>query len=335
MTDERRRLMISITAAVIIHAAALFLTGMYSFDYETSNEYGPITVEIDLNRQPEAKQPEPEPAEAEVLAEDDAVPVSAPEPEPVPEKPVEIVKAQVKKPAAVKPVEPQAVIKTPEPVVDDDFLQAIRERRSDNSTVDARKAFGADTAAPATDRTDTWQASGSAVGSEIISSDYPVPERSNTADAQPETEVETGLISESVFSSLDSRLSSGAESDTDSDSDWFSPETSDSRVLSAEVAGTSHSVVFDDPSASRELLEWTEPEIPEDVQKSGVSEYKVVIEFNISSSGLVSNAVVVKRSGDTRIDAAVQTALRKWKFEESSAQGKNVHAILTYIIKID
>ena len=338
MTEDRKRLLISIFAAAVLHFGVLLLTGMYSFDYEVSSEYGPITVEIDLNRPQTETPPEPDPVPAEEFTEDESVtaseepesPAAEPrtEPEPAPEP---VPAPQPDKPAVQKPVNlPRP--RTEEPAVDEDFLQAIRDRRSSVSSVDAVQAFGDDKAAPTTNRTDTWAAKGSADGSEVVLSDVPAPVQSSNAVQDADDSTPATFIDENLFRRLDSGLDAGySAQNTENDS----PSDAGSPSVAEPAAGNIPFVVFENPSASRKLERWYDPEIPEDVQKLGISEYRVIIEFEIQPSGIVSLNPKVHTSGNTQIDTAVKKSLLQWKFAEAPASAKNVRAILTYIIKID
>ncbi len=330
MTEEKKRLALSLCAAFILHIAALILVGMQSFEFKSEREFGPLTVEVSLNQSviEEAPKPAASPVKKQTEQPQKPLPKNKPEVKPkAPASPAAVKPSSAKtSPVQTSPVK-QAEVKTDQSIID-----SIKAKRNSPSATDARKAFGDDNYIPKTDRTDTWAASGSSEGSEVVLSDAPEPQGSSSAADKTEHAEKKSLISDSAFSSLDDKL---ASSNVSSDKGQVSNSPSKTQSGGSGTRSQTPFVAFDDPNSSRKLLKWAPPEIPRDVQSAGISRYTVIIAFDIDADGLISNAKVKKTSGDTRVDAAVQKALRGWIFEEAAFSDiKKVRATLTYIIEI-
>lgn len=331
MTEERGRLVISIAAAVLIHLAVLLLSGMYSFDYETSSEYGPITVEIDLSNMTET------PAAVEEAPEPETGNNPAPEPEPLPEAAPEVQPAPAQTEQLREENSPAKAQNSAPPkqidyssTVDAETLKSIRSSRSSAGSSNTGYYWGDDVAAPRTDDAASPEASGSS-GSEVVWSENPAepePQADNSnASAEP---ADDDLIPEDVFSNLEKKLASGGNSGAVSTGQ---ERGYDSFGTDVEITfqNSSVSLVFDVGSETREPIRNPEvdPEDLKELQRSSVPEYRTVVEFDIDADGFLSNVIIAEKSGESLIDAAVQKALRKWQFEP----GKKVHARLTYIFK--
>jgi len=327
MTDDRKRLLVSIASALILHAAVLILTGINSFNYDVPEKYGPLLVELSL---PAIEQVEDVvPPVAEMIEEkEEALP--APAPEAIPE-------AAVLPPPEPVPAVPS--VRTPAVTaaeVDDDFIAALRNRTAGTEGVDARALFGDDDIPAVTNRPDLPEASGAAVGSEVVLSDVPASrEEDYRTDVTRTSEVaERSVIEQDDLTSLDASLSAG-EVTSESSSGVAAPV---SIPESPSFSGTSPDIVFEDQGESRSLSVWEPPAIPEEIREEGARRYTVVIEFLVDADGFTSGFRIKKPSGKAAIDAAVQSALRTWVFEEAVPENaedrKKIPATLTYVIEI-
>ncbi len=330
MNEDRKRFYISLGAALVLHLVILILTGMHSLNFEPSSEFGPLTVEVSLVPQPPVTPPEKEPEPIDNFSKQTAPPAAdeLPEKVPLPEpKPAPVPKAR---PSTVSAAAPISAVNTA-PAVDDDFLASIKQNRDDISAVNARQAFGDDPVAPETDRPDTWAATGATDGSKVVLSDAPAPEPGTVSSSSAPEQTNQPLIDSGMFSSLDESLEAGTNSDNFDENAQVRP----SSAVQNSFSGRGTTLEFKDPSLSRELLVYPPPEIPEDVKKAGIPRYTVVIEFDIDPDGVISGIVLKKSSTNSRIDTAVQAALRRWVFAESeSLTDKKVRATLTYVIEI-
>jgi outer membrane biosynthesis protein TonB len=342
MTNERKRLLISIATALVLHLAVLILTGLNSFDYEIPKEFGPLTVELSppvraVAEKPAEKVPveeiidlqdesSPAPAPAEVVEE-----ASVPEPESAPER---SLPAAAPEPAASRPV--PAAYSRLEP--DDDFIAALKTRSGGTEGEDIRSLFGDDAIPAATDRLDVLEASGRASESEVVSSDVPEAreEDYDTAVRNNSDSEVTSVLAQDDLSSLDDRLSAGTgSSGTLQDSSAPALTSFDGTSSSS---GNSPFIQFENEAAFRALTQWDHPEIPDEIGKEGARKYTVVIDFFVDGDGFTSGYSLRKPSGKAEIDAAVQSALRTWVFEEAASGSvsgkKKIPATLTYVIEI-
>ena len=336
LSEDRKRFLISAGTALALHILILVVVGLNRAEYSYEPEFGPVSVQISLNRPNERiKEPEPveafqadEAPEAEAVNEAEIVP-SEPEPQPVPvPRPTESAAASNPPPAR-----PKAEVTAAE--TDDSFLEAIRSRSSGSSGgIDARSVFGDDPVPATTDSGSaaaSWFADDNESGSEVLLSDAPAAGQKPTESVE-EAPSAVSVIERGTLSSLDRSLSAVDTDDTDNTTS-ANTVVSSADTVSGSVTGNSPVFTFRDPSVSRELREWAPPVIPEDIQTAGIPRYVIEIEFYIDSDGITSNARVVKSTTNPRLDAAVQAALRGWRFEDSSEQ-KKVRATLTYVIEI-
>ena len=142
------------------------------------------------------------------------------------------------------------------------------------------------------------------------------------------SEPDRPLVDSDTYTALDDKIKTAAVTGGGSTGTDGTERVADEKSGTSE--GNSPLVSFKDASVSRELLQWTAPVIPEEVRKAGLPEYTVIIELEIDSDGFISRADFIRRSGNTDVDAAVQTALRSWGFEES-ADGVKKSQSDTYI----
>ena len=337
ISEDRKRFLISAGAALVVHIIVLILIGVSRSEYDYTPEFGPVSVRISLER-PNERVREPEPVESfEPEAAPKAVAAAEPElvpatPEPVPEP----VPESVNHPAASNspPLKSQDDVKPT--AKDDSFLEALKSRSSGNSGgIDARAVFG-DNPVPSTTESSTETAASrfadDSAGSEVVLSDALAAEVKQAVSESSEVS-DVSLIDSGTMSRLDKSLESVNQADS-SDPGASNTVVKAEKPVNGSLTGNSPVFTFQDPSVSRELLSWAPPEIPENVQKAGIPLYKIEIEFYIDSDGFTSGARVVKTSGDTSLDAAVQKALRGWQFEDASSEQKKVRATLTYVIEI-
>lgn len=317
LSDDRKRLLISGGTAVLIHIVILIIAGLNPAQYDTENDFGPVSVQISLER-PIEKPKEPEPVEA--FNADDA-----PEAEIVEAAPERVPVQPEPDAAAAKPaVETEPVVKA----VEDDYdpVEAIRSRSSGSSGgVNPWAAFGDDPTPPVTER------SNSTASSSVETVKDQIFAQSDSSEVD-DSSAEIRIVDQNQLTELDNYLS-GAN-DSSSNDGAAAGVVQDDKTVNGSISGDSHNIKFTDPSLSRELLKWSPPEIPKSVQTAGISRYTIVIAFDIDSDGVTSRFELFKTSGNSQIDAAVQTALRKWVFKESQSEQKNVRATLTYVIEI-
>ncbi|MBI9109044.1 MAG: TonB family protein [Spirochaetales bacterium] len=341
MTDDRKRFLFSIAFALILHLAVLILIGLNSFNYEIPKDYGPLLVEIT-------------PPIREII-EEQAIKVPVAEtikehqdPQPAPAPSVVIQKPAVSKsqtvPSASVPVKP-ADRAEPRPAVasysrsepDEDFIAALKNRSAGTEGVDARALFGDETVPSSTDRPDAFQASGQASSSEVVLSDLPAAREEDyrtNVKTSSESRVPS-VLEKDVLSSLDASLSAGADAPSAAKT---GPYSTVSATETSAFSGTSPLITFENQDAQRELAKWAHPEIPDEIREEGARRYTVVIDFLVDADGLVSSLMLRKPSGKAEIDAAVQSALRTWVFEQAvsndSDSRKKIPATLTYVIEI-
>lgn len=325
MSDDRKRLVISIGAALLLHLLVLILIGMNRSEYETTQDFGPITVEISFDKQPDREPPEPEideintldAVEAPAVLTEAVEPVPAAEPETLPKPAVEVAASTVKSYAPT--------------AADDSFLEDLKQRSSTGG-VDARSVFGDDPVPSSTGRPDAPTAAGA--GSGVFYSNEQLAVEKNV-QSEPEEPTEMSVIEAGDLSRLDEKLATGSTAVINEEQTSSGNNSAEVAVSAADVSGQSSNLTFDDPALSRELLESPEPEIPSEVQTAGIATYTVVIEFSIDSYGLVTDTFIRSPSTNSRVNAAVQKALRGWTFKDSSQFGNNkVKATLTYVIEI-
>ena len=325
MTEERKRFVISITAAAVLHIAVLLLTGLNSFDYTPAADYGPLYVELT----PPVREPEelPPPEEEPPPASSDTAADTAEEPAPAAVKPDS-------GPAAVpdRPARPQVPEKQPAAPEPDDTIQNILSNMSSERTVDARGVFGGDdrVAASSSER-DLPTASGTESGSEVELSQYTAA----AVEDGPRTASGSAQQPESLTEGIDWSRFDSQQSDPGSSSSGT--ETSGAVTSPVSGDGQSRSIVFSDPSRGRSLLSAPEPDIPDEIARSVNKKYVVVIEFMVDEQGLISEPRIKTPSGSTALDSAVINALRKWAFQPSragSGGGKSAATLSIYNRKI-
>ncbi|MDC7225247.1 MAG: TonB family protein [Spirochaetales bacterium] len=338
LSEDRRRILFSGGIAAVLHVVVLIAIGLNSEAFTFEPEYGPVTVQISLDR-PNERLKEPDPVEsfdagdapeaAAVLPEPEISAVPEPVSQPVTEPVMEASEAATPGKSA-----PEII-----PAADDyNPVEAIQNRAGGSSGgLDARSVFGDDPVPAVTDHSSSAAASyfsdNGDAGSAIVLSDAKPAENRPTA-AAAESPAEVSVVSDSAFDSLDSRLSSFNSSADETISASHSTVES-SKVFSGNIEGSSHQLSFEDQSLSRTPMNELTPEIPEDVQKAGISEYEIVISFYIDPDGITSSPQIDKPSGNSNLDAALIRAVRAWVFRESSTVGKKVRATLTYVIKLD
>ncbi|MDC7125236.1 MAG: TonB C-terminal domain-containing protein [Spirochaetales bacterium] len=339
MNTEHKRLLISIVAALVIHAIVLLFITLNMSDYNDSDIYKPLTVEVSLDRTvipekvkvetPQQKPPvpdnkpvseeipvieEPEPVVAPVVKKAEPVVAAAPSSAPV-----------VSPPKAPKAQAPRATSTYETPEIDESFLSAIKQKSS-NEGIDARSVFGDDPVPSTVDTPNNNVAAGAVSGSEVVLSDAP---------PAPTKEKKQNNVEEKTVSVLGSKDLESLDNTLKSASTAKSETTNSGTVTSGSMAkGNGFQISFENSTSTRKLLKSTAPEIPEDIQKAGKPRYEVIVEFDIDADGLVSGISFFKKSSDPRIDAAVNKALRGWVFEGSSGSEEKVHAALTYVIEI-
>ena len=334
LSEDRKRLLISIGSALVLHFSVLLLIGMNKLDYHMPQEFGPITVEISLNKPHETSPPEPENEQPQALNTEETSPAAAeaetpvPAPEPVVEKVVKPV---------VRPVKPSTpAVQTPPrsytaEVPDAGDVDAIKPKSSTGG-IDAKAVFGDNPVPSTTSTPQPLTAAGSTVVPDRDSRQTAGTASSSAASAAESEPAEVKVVTEGALSRLDEQLNSVTASQTSVPAASIRPA---GRTTPGSASAQSSLFKFDNPALSREFLGGAPPVIPEDVQTAGIPKYTVVIEFYIDSDGLTSESRIKQPSTDSRIDAAVQAALREWRFAESKDSGsKKVRATLTYVIEI-
>lgn len=341
MTEDRKRLLISIVTALVLHLAVLILTGLNSFDYEVPKEFGPLRVELTPPEAAVIQEPEiPEKKPVEEIAPETVPEAAAPAPaaeaaevsEPV------AVPAPSLPAAAVKPAEPR-----PEPASytraepDADFLADIKSRTGGSEGGELSNLFGDDPVPATTNNPDALAASGSHTGSVVVRSDQEVAREEDYTRSVRNNPVseEVAVLDDDVLNSLDNSLSAGNSASAAAASGTAVSAVS-SPIGRTDSTGSSPLITFESAAASRALTNWDHPEIPDEIGEEGARKYTVIIDFLVDADGFTSGFKLRKPSGKADIDAAVQKALRGWVFEEagSGSGRKKVPATLTYVIEI-
>ncbi len=336
MTAENKRMLTSVSAALLIHAAAFVLIGMNTLDFTPPREYGPLEVSLeqlpvkDKPAEPEQKNleetaPQQSPSEAEQVNQAEALPPEktvAPEPQPVP----------VQRTSPAKSTTESRTYTASS--ADEDIISSIQSRTNSSGNVDLSRIWGSGSdSVPATTPESNTAAAGGA-GSYVEYSDVPV-ESQTTLQSAENVPSETSILGSDVLANLDERLSS---QNTNSSSNSESVSNSTGAVGSAPAMTNNGPalIIFDDPSIQRKVIEpRAQPEIPEDIKTAGTPKYTLRITFLVNAEGYTSSFQILQPSGNSILDSAVQAALRKWQFEPARGQSseEKVRATLTYVIE--
>lgn len=298
---ERERFFLSFLIALVLHAL-IFTVAAFVKPYrpEPKPVYsGPLFVELPVFR-PEKTDPL-EDAQVVQMAELELPAVSAPAAPARPEPPAPIP------PAARTPAQPSAPAQPAVPPRGQTQTAApARAPEQPPATSAVRGPEQPSTAAeqPAPERT------GGTAGSQVIYEDEPVIA---SAAGSPVTATggsvaraqETG--SQTDLGALDRALA-GRPAGT--------VETRPGEQSSGTQAARSPEVLTETQLRERRsIISYEEPKLPEGASLGGRPSVEVVVKLVITPAGLVQTAQVeLPGSGDTRIDSAIQEALRKWRF---------------------
>ncbi len=336
MTVENKRMLTSVSAALLIHTAAFILIGMNTLDFTPPREFGPLEVSLeplpvkDKPAEPEQKNleqtaPQQSPSEAEQVNQAEALPSEktvTPAPKPVP----------VQKTSPARSTTESRTYTASS--ADDDVISSIQSRTSTSGNVDLSRIWGSGSDSVPATRADSSTAAAGGEGSYVEYSDIPV-EAQTAPQPVEEQPSDTSVLGSEVLANLDERLNS-QNTNSSSNSESASSSTGAAGSSSALINDGPALIVFDDPSIQRKVIEpRAQPEIPEDIKTAGIPKYTLRITFLVDGEGYTSSFQILQPSGNSRLDSAVQAALRKWQFEPARGQSseEKVRATLTYVIE--
>jgi len=95
--------------------------------------------------------------------------------------------------------------------------------------------------------------------------------------------------------------------------------------------GRDYDIQWEDSSPGRDPTQKPKPRIPDSAKREG-RDLQVVVSFELTAQGVLRDIRVVKGSGNTEMDTAVQDALRLWKFPPIAPTTRTVKGRITYWI---
>ncbi len=168
------------------------------------------------------------------------------------------------------------------------------------------------------------------------SDEPPVPSQAVPAPRETEVRPEEEPEQPSVLDlrQLDSGLSGqGSGSGTDNGTRAGGPAAqpgADSQADAAQEGREGIVILWDNPAEGREPTDMPRPNLPDWVSEQGLR-LQVVVSFELTPPGVLRDVKIERSSGYSEVDAAVQEALRRWRFRPVSSD-TNVSGRVTYTI---